>query len=185
VVFSVTLICGLMLAFGPQAGKMALFTNIWMMFTLSLSAAIYAPINLVLGFFCGSAGIVVLLLLPKTNRGAASTAEAGAPADTALHWSLAPLRAHLNLRSPIIHFALSRALVAAFAIWLGWQLALAHPFWIAMTILIVVVPDRQQATRTSWQRAIGTIVGVAIGALVLTLICNRLQYCCSGCWSYS
>ncbi len=48
--------------------------------------------------------------------------------------------------SPILHFAVSRALVAAFAMWLGWQLFPAHPFWIAMTILIVVVPDRQIAT---------------------------------------
>jgi uncharacterized membrane protein YccC len=90
-----------------------------------------------------------------------------APADTAVRWSLAPLRAHLNLGSAIMHFALSRALVAAFAIWLGWRLALAHPFWIAVTFLIVVVPDRQQAARTSWQRAIGTVIGVGFGAAVL------------------
>jgi uncharacterized membrane protein YccC len=51
--------------------------------------------------------------------------------------------------------------------WLGWRLALAHPFWIAMTFLMVVVPDRQQAARTSWQRAIGTVIGVALGAVVL------------------
>lgn len=162
VIFAVTLICGLALALGPQVGKMAFFINLWMMITLSLSAALYAPLNLALGFFCGSGLVAVLLLLPKTDPAASETAT-----DTALHWSLAPLLAHLNLRSPIMHFALSRALVAAFAMWLGWALALAHPFWIAMTLLIVVVPDRQQAARTSWQRAIGTVIGVAIGAVVL------------------
>ena len=161
VIFAVTLVCGLALALGPQAGKIAFFINLWMMITLSLSPVLYAPINLALGFFCGS-GIVAVLLLLKIDPAASTT-----PADTVLPWSLAPLRAHLNLHSPIMHFALSRALVAAFAMWLGWQLALAHPFWIAMTILIVVVPDREQAARTSWQRAIGTIIGVAIGAMVL------------------
>jgi hypothetical protein len=163
VIFVVTLVCGLAMAFGPQAGKMAFFINLWMMIALSLSSVLYAPINLALGFSCGSASVAVLLLLAKTDR----VDEGVSPANTALHWSLAPLRAHLNLRSPIMHFALSRVLVAAFAMWLGWRLALAHPFWIAVTFLIVVVPDRQQAARTSWQRAIGTVIGVAVGALVL------------------
>ncbi len=164
VIFVVTLVCGLAMAFGPQAGKMAFFINLWMMIALSLSSVLYAPINLALGFFCGSGIVALLLLLPKTDQAANGT-----PAETALHWSLAPLRAQLNRHSPIMQFALSRALVAAFAMWLGWQLALAHPFWIAMTLLIVVVPDRQQAARTSWQRAIGTVIGVAIGAMVLML----------------
>jgi hypothetical protein len=166
VIFVVTLVCGLALALGPQAGKIAFFINLWMMISLSLSSALYAPINLALGFFCGSGivAVAVLLLMPKTDQSANGT-----PANTALHWSLAPLRAHLNLHSPIMQFALSRALVASFAMWLGWWLALAHPFWIAMTVIIVVVPDRQQAARTSWQRAIGTVIGVAIGALTLML----------------
>jgi len=162
VIFVVTLVCGLSLAFGPQAGKIAFFINLWMMIALSLSPVLYEPLNLALGFFCGSGLVAALLLLPKTNPAAGEAA-----ADTALHWSLAPLRAHLNLHSPIMHFALSRALAAAFAMWLGWQLALAHPYWIAMTFLIVLVPDRQQAARTSWQRGIGTVIGVAIGAVVL------------------
>ncbi len=165
VIFGVTFVCGLIMSFGPRAGKMAFFINLWMMIALSLSPILYAPVNLALGFLCGSGLVVVLLLLPKTDQVIASETEA----DTALHWSLAPLRPHLNLRSPIMQFALSRALVAAFAMWLGWQLTLVHPFWIAMTFLIVVVPDRQQAARTSLQRAIGTVVGVGIGAVVLIL----------------
>ena len=165
VIFGVTLVCGLALALGPQVGKMAFFINLWMMITLSLAPVLYDPVNLALGFFCGSASVAaLLLLLVKTDQ-----ADDATPADTALNWSLAPLWANLHLGSPIMHFALSRALVAAFLMWLGWQLALAHPFWIAMTLLIVVVPDRQQAARTSWQRAIGTIIGVAIGAVVLAL----------------
>lgn len=164
VTFGVTLVCGLALALGPQVGKMAFFINLWMMITLSLATVLYDPINLALGFLCGTASVAVLLLLAKTDQAADVT-----PADPPLNWSLAPLWANLHFGSPIMHFALSRALVAAFAMWLGWQLALAHPFWIAMTLLIVVVPDRQQAARTSWQRAIGTIFGVAIGAAVLAL----------------
>lgn len=167
-IFVVTLVCGLAMAFGPQAGKMAFFVNLWMMLTLSLATVLYAPINLALGFLCGSASVAVLMFFAKTDREAGSTPDADStPVDAGLNWSLAPLRAHLNLRSPIMHFALSRALVSAFAMWLGWQMFPAHPFWIAMTILIVVVPDRQQAARTSWQRAIGTAIGTAIGAVVL------------------
>ncbi len=163
VTFVVTLVCGLALALGQRAAKMAFFINLWMMISLSLSAALFAPINLALGFLCGSSMLAVLLLLSPQKDPASSEAAV----DTAVHWSLSPLRAHLNLHSQIMLFALSRALVAAFAMWLGWWLALAHPFWIAMTVLIVVVPDRQQAARISWQRAIGTIIGVAIGVVVL------------------
>ena len=159
VIFVVTLVCGLMLAYGPQTGKMAFMINLWMMVALSLSTALYAPVNLALGFFAGAGSVALLLLWLKTGP-----APAG---DTTLHWSLNPLRTHLNFHSPIMQFALSRALTAAFAMWLGWQLALAHPFWIAMTFLIVIVPDRELAARTSWQRGIGTVIGVAAGAVVL------------------
>lgn len=163
VVFAVTLVCGWALAFGPQIGKMAFMVNLWMAISLSLSTVLYEPVNLALGFFCGSAAVALLLLLSKGNS--TDLVEADSPPN----WSLAPLRAHLNPRSPIAHFALGRAFAAAVAMWLGWWLAPAHYYWIAMTILIVVVPDRQQAARTSWQRAIGTVIGVAVGAAVLAL----------------
>lgn len=164
VIFWVTLVCGLAMAFGQRAGQIAFFLNLWMMISLSLAPVLYAPVNLALGFFCGSCIVIAAVLLsPDTHAsGADKTAT-----DSAWRWNLAPLRAHLNPHSPIMHFALSRALVAAFAMWLGGQIAPAHPFWIAMTLLIVVVPDRQQAVRTSVQRAIGTVIGVAVGALVL------------------
>ena len=71
-VFGVTLLCGMALAFGPCAGKMAFMLNLWMMIARSLAVAIDAP-------------------------------------------------------------------------------------------------DRTQAARTSWQRAIGTIIGVAVAAVVLSL----------------
>jgi len=162
VIFGVTLVCGMGLVFGSQVGTMAFFINLWMMIALTLSSVLYAPINLALGFFAGSSLIaVVLLLLPNTYQAEIS--------DPILEWSFAPLRAHLNVGSPIMQFALSRALTASFAMWLGWRLSLAHPFWIAMTLLIVVVPDRQQAADTSWQRAIGTVIGVAIGAVVIAI----------------
>ncbi|MCB0195889.1 MAG: FUSC family protein [Anaerolineae bacterium] len=162
--FGVTLICGLALALGPQVGKMAFLVNLWMMIMLSLTTVLYAPVRMALGFFCGSIAVAGLLLLTKPDPATNEEAE-----DTGLNWSLAPLRDHLHAASPIMHFALSRALVTAFSMWLGWQLNLAHPYWIAMTLLIVVVPDRQQAARTSWQRAIGTVIGVAIGAVILGL----------------
>jgi hypothetical protein len=159
VVFGITLVCGLALALGPQVGKMAFLINLWMIITVSLSPILYDPLNLALGFLCGSGTVaLLLLLLPKTDE---------TEADSPLSWSFAPLRAHLSLHSPIMQFALSRSLIAAFAMWLGWWLRLAHPYWIALTLLIVMVPDRRLATHTSWARGLGTVLGVAIGAVVL------------------
>lgn len=166
VVFVVTLVCGLALALGPHVGKLAFLVNLWMLFGLSLSGVVYDPARLALGFFCGSGSVALLLLLLPLPRSIAPDAPPSNPAPVG---NLAALRAHLNLRSPIMVFALSRAVAAAFTMWLGWQLNLAHPYWIALTILIVVVPDRRQAALTSWQRGVGTILGVAIGALVLAL----------------
>jgi hypothetical protein len=163
--FVVTLGCGLGLAFGPLVGRMALFINIWMVIALSLSSVLYEPVLLALGFLCGSGLVAAALLTARTKEPEASEATASA----ASPWSLAALRVHLSLHSSIMQFALSRALAAAFTAWFGWQLGLAHPYWIAMTLLIVVVPDRQQAARTIWQRAAGSVIGVAIGAAVLAL----------------
>lgn len=162
-VFVVTLLCGLALAFGSYAGKMAFLLNLWMMIALSLAVAIHEPALLGLGFFLGGAGAAVLLVLKPDHPVTGNPAQAATPS------ALARLRAHLTLYSPILHFALSRAIVAAVAMWLGWLAAPAHPFWIALTFLIVLVPDRAQAARTSWQRAIGTILGVALAALILAL----------------
>lgn len=162
-VFVVTLLCGMALAFGPYAGKMAFFLNLWMMIALSLAVAIYEPALLGLGFFFGSVGAAALLMLKPApaadSAEPASQAAAPAPLDR--------LRMHLTLRSPILHFALARAVVAALGMWLGWLIAPSHPFWIALTFLIVLVPDWVQAARTSWQRGIGTIIGVALAAMHL------------------
>lgn len=65
VIFGVTLVCGLAMAFGPRAGKMAFFVNLWTMLALSLSTALFAPIPMALGFFCGSASVQCCCCFPR------------------------------------------------------------------------------------------------------------------------
>ncbi|MEV4311244.1 FUSC family protein [Actinocrispum sp. NPDC049592] len=55
----------------------------------------------------------------------------------------------------------------ALAEWLGWILKLQYPYWVALTVAIVLKPDFGSVFGRALLRGLGTLAGVVLGAAVL------------------
>jgi uncharacterized membrane protein YccC len=55
----------------------------------------------------------------------------------------------------------------ALAEWLGWVLRLQYPYWVALTVAIVLKPDFGSVFGRAVLRGLGTLAGVLLGAAVL------------------
>ena len=88
--------------------------------------------------------------------------EAGKPFALRLTSSLAILRANLSLHSTAFRHALRLAFCIAIGVALGRALGLLRPYWIPMTIAIVLKPDFSATFSRGALRAAGTYAGLLV-----------------------
>ena len=69
--------------------------------------------------------------------------------------------------SPSIRFAACYAAAAALGFLLADQLGATRPFWVTLTTLVVMLPDRRASALRAIQRVLGTTLGV-LAALAVT-----------------
>ncbi|HXQ50627.1 MAG TPA: FUSC family protein [Stellaceae bacterium] len=80
--------------------------------------------------------------------------------------AFAGLRFHVRYNSPWIRFALHCALALAAAVVVERVIALPNGYWVAMTTLLLLRPDFQDALARSLGRIGGTIAGAALASLI-------------------
>lgn len=66
-------------------------------------------------------------------------------------------------------YALTMACMACFGLWVAQLLHVERGYWVVGTILIVMMPDRYQSHYRSFQRILGTMIGVVIASLMMKL----------------
>ena len=66
-----------------------------------------------------------------------------------------------------LRFSLRTALAACLALIVAWAIGLEHPQWSAMTVWAASQPVRELLVEKSLYRALGTLVGTAVGLLLL------------------
>lgn len=118
-------------------------------------------IEAAISFVVGSALATGVTLMIRRARGA------GGP----------PQEAHATpIPSPLRWFALLKGVAVAVAVLIGfWWLPLA-PYWVALTVLIVAQPDDKVTAQTAVHRSVGTLLGVAIGLLVVSLAAGHTTW---------
>ena len=99
----------------------------------------------------------------------ATSAEATVPRASAFASSLALLRANMTTTSEAGRHALRLALVAALAEAAVQASGLYEGRWATLTIFLVLKPDYASTVYRGFQRALGTAVGAAAGALAVEL----------------
>ncbi len=67
-------------------------------------------------------------------------------------------------------FSLVFACIALIGYHLVVAMKLSHPYWVVGTAIIVMLPDSIQGIYKSFQRFVGTIGGVFLAALILTIV---------------
>lgn len=159
---------GLAYAYGPMIGRVGYLLLLWAMAILIGEAHGGDPFTTAVAFFVGGAVAIGVALVRERVGGEPlrSDAEAGGGEPVAAHPSLIDVA-----RSDLGIWSLVRAGLTIVAVTLGYQL-LANdldPFWVAIPLLVVLVPDRDQALFKAAQRGIGTFLGVASTLALLTL----------------
>ena len=80
------------------------------------------------------------------------------------------LRPHLSWDSPWFRNAARTAVALAISVAVAKSVSLEHPFWIVLGTLSALRFDAMGTGRQAWQALVGTTVGVAISAVVLTIV---------------
>lgn len=75
-------------------------------------------------------------------------------------WPLAALKPHLNLQSGVMRHALRAAAALSLAymlgLWLPWA---AHPYWLVLSVAVVLRGNLEQTLSRRNERIIGTVIG--------------------------
>ena len=166
--FAVTLAAGLAAAFGVHRFVAALLLNLWFLVTLGAAFSFHHYARLtsytwaqVLAWAAGAALWIAVTFIGWLIRGRADRPQpvAELPGDTARR----------KLTTPLISFAIIRALAIAGSVALAFGLDLPHGYWIAIAALVAMKPSLQQTTLVAAQRLAGALIGAAAAALLLLI----------------
>jgi uncharacterized membrane protein YccC len=85
------------------------------------------------------------------------------------------LRAHMHWKSPFFRFSVRLALAVFTGLWIGSMLPyMAYPYWIVLTIIIILKPNFSSTKQRLNDRLTGTVIGCAVALLVLRFVNDQL-----------
>jgi uncharacterized membrane protein YccC len=120
-----------------------------------------------LGHMMDDVAAMVARQASRDDVASAWTPEKLAPFVSPEGWPLTALKAHLNLQSNVMRHALRSALALSFAYWLGAMLPwAAHPFWLMLSVAVVLRGNLEQTLSRRNERIIGTVQGCLLVMLL-------------------
>jgi uncharacterized membrane protein (TIGR01666 family) len=91
-------------------------------------------------------------------------------------FSLRLLQKNFNFRSPAFRHALRLALAVMLGYTLGNLLRVQNPYWILLTIIVIIRPSYGLTKNRFKQRIIGTFIGAGIATVFVLLVDNPYVY---------
>ena len=164
----VTLLAGLVIAFGVHRYVAAYLLNIWFIVALAVASGIHHAAHItsytwaqVLAWAGGSALWIVVTFIAWLIRGRRDRPQpvAELPGDTSRR----------KLTGPLIMFALLRAIVIAGTVALAFGLNLSHGYWMPIAAIVAMKASFDQTTIVAVQRLAGALFGAVAAALVLLI----------------
>jgi uncharacterized membrane protein YccC len=165
--FAITLVAGLAVMFGVHRFVAALLLNIWFLVALGLAVSLHPHPQItddtwaqVVAWAGGSALWLALTFIEWLIRGRRDVPApiAEVPGDTSRQ----------RLTTPIVMFAVIRALAIAGCVALAFGLNLSHGYWIPIAAIVAMKPSVEQSALAGAQRVVGALIGA--GAAVLLLL---------------
>lgn len=86
------------------------------------------------------------------------------------------LTENFNFNSPIFKHSLRLAVVVLLGFAIGKSFSMQNPYWILLTIIIIMRPSFGLTKSRSIQRVIGTLIGAAITTVVILITQNTIVY---------
>ncbi|KQY90590.1 FUSC family protein [Pelomonas sp. Root1444] len=120
-----------------------------------------------LGHMLDDVGAMVARQALRDDIDSPWTPEKLAPFVSPEGWPLAALKPHLTLQSSVMRHALRSALALSLAYWLGAALPwAAHPFWLMLSVAVVLRGNLEQTIARRNNRIIGTVQGCLLVLLL-------------------
>lgn len=95
---------------------------------------------------------------------------------TTQEYSLNILLQNLSINSPICRHALRLTIAVGVGFLLGTLLGIRNPYWIVLTLIVLMRPSYGLTKSRAKERIIGTLIGAAIAVLIILLTNNPLVY---------
>ena len=91
---------------------------------------------------------------------------------TKQNYDIEVLTGNLNLRSPIFKHSLRLAVITMIGYGVGMLFSVQNPYWILLTLIVIMRPTFGLTKTRSKERTIGTLIGgaLAVGIVLLTQI---------------
>jgi uncharacterized membrane protein YccC len=95
---------------------------------------------------------------------------------TPVDYDIKKLTENISFKSPIFKHSLRLALVVVIGYCIGIALKMQNPYWILITIIVIMRPSFGLTKSRSIQRVLGTLIGAAIATIVILLTQNTTVY---------
>jgi Fusaric acid resistance protein-like len=161
----VTYTTGLAYGYGSAAGKAGYYLLVWALAVQIGTAEGVDPPASAAAFLVGGVVAMIVTAVIGALGLVESTPQEPPPADR-------PKRPNLGTvaTAPIGIWSLIRAALVAIAVVVGYQISSDFdPYWVAIVVLVVFLPDSDKTTFKAIQRGTGTLLGLVAGTLLLTL----------------
>lgn len=170
--FAVTLMAGLAATLGVRRFVNALILNVWFILALALASSFHHHARItsytwaqVAAWAGGSALWIAVTFIAWLIRGRQDRPRpvAELPGDTSRR----------KPTSPLIMFAVIRALAIAGSVAIAFGLDLSHGYWMPIATIVALRPSLEQNTLIATQRLTGALIGAAAAALLLLIPANE------------
>lgn len=114
----------------------------------------------------------------QLNNTAANVTSLKKPIIKTSNYQLKTLVDNLNFKSINFKYSLRFAIAMIFGLFIGNLIQVEKPYWILLTILVIMRPGYGLTRSRAYSRVIGTVIGGFIGVLILFLIKDRYVLSC-------
>ncbi|MGW5194795.1 FUSC family protein [Kribbella sp. NPDC004138] len=168
----VTLAGGLGVKFGAHGFTNGVLLNVWFLIALSVQDAFRAEQvhtstgGQTVAWLAGSAVTIAYTFVVWLVRGRGSSKQLFAdviPGDTK----------PIPLTTPVIMFAVIRAVAVAIAVAIAFGLDVPNADWMPVAALVAMRSSLEQSRMVARQRLFGTIIGALVAALLLVAVDNK------------
>ena len=91
-------------------------------------------------------------------------------------YDLKKLSQNFSLKSPIFKHSLRLSMVVMLGFFIGNLFAMQNPYWISLTVIVIMRPSFGLTKSRSIQRVIGTLVGATIATIIILITQNTYVY---------
>ena len=171
--FVITLVAGLMVKYGLHSFTAAYLFNSWFLVAIALPAGYHLGHGhtnawaQALAWLIGSALAIAYTVIVWLARGRTARPQ---PAADIIPGDATPV----PLTSPVILFALIRAIAVAIAVAIAFGLHLPNADWMPIAALVAMKSSLEQSTLVGAQRLAGAVIGAVVAAVFLLTVNNKI-----------